>query len=104
MLFVFTSSSMGVESRVLSLPLSLRSRASTGPSRDPDEVPAAGGMLHGCVTLAEESKVASLSYSQVREKGFKDCVCVCIWRARQPTSVFLPGESHGQSSLAGCSP
>ena len=25
-------------------------------------------------------------------------------RARQPTPVFLPGESHGQRSLAGCSP
>ena len=24
--------------------------------------------------------------------------------ARQPTPVFLPGESRGQSSLAGCSP
>ena len=22
----------------------------------------------------------------------------------QPTPVFLPGESHGQSNLAGCSP
>ena len=22
----------------------------------------------------------------------------------QPTSVFLPGESHGQRSLTGCSP
>ena len=26
------------------------------------------------------------------------------WRAGQPTSVFLPGESHGQRSLAGYSP
>ena len=26
------------------------------------------------------------------------------WRRKwQPTSVFLPGESHGQRSLAGCS-
>ena len=25
-------------------------------------------------------------------------------RAWQPTLVFLPGESHGQRSLAGCSP
>ena len=24
--------------------------------------------------------------------------------ARQPTPVLLPGESHGQRSLAGCSP
>ena len=27
------------------------------------------------------------------------------WRSKwQPTSVFLPGEPHGQRSLAGCSP
>ena len=27
------------------------------------------------------------------------------WRRKwQPTSVFLPGKSHGQRSLAGCSP
>ena len=34
------------------------------------------------------------------------CVCVCVytWRAWQPTPVFLPGESHGQRSLIGCSP
>ena len=25
-------------------------------------------------------------------------------RAGQPTPVFLPGESHGQRNLAGCSP
>ena len=25
-------------------------------------------------------------------------------RAWQPTPVFLPGESHGQRSLGGCSP
>ena len=27
-----------------------------------------------------------------------------LWRAWQPTPVFLPGESHGQRSLAGYSP
>ena len=35
----------------------------------------------------------------VRSLGLED-----PWRARQPTPVFLPGESHGQSSLAGYSP
>ena len=30
-----------------------------------------------------------------------DCLCDMKW---QPTPVFLPGESHGQSSLAGYSP
>ena len=32
------------------------------------------------------------------------CVCVCMRKAWQPTPVFLPGESHGQKSLAGYSP
>ena len=36
------------------------------------------------------------------------CYCnlrFCHWRRRwQPTPVFLPGEFHGQKSLAGCSP
>ena len=27
-----------------------------------------------------------------------------LGEGRQPTPVFLPGESHGQRSLAGCSP
>ena len=36
----------------------------------------------------------------VQSLGWKD-----TWkRAWQPTPVFLPGESHGQRSLAGCSP
>ena len=36
---------------------------------------------------------------RVRSLGQED------WRrARQPTPVFLPGKSHGQKSLAGCSP
>ena len=40
------------------------------------------------------------------------CMCVCVYlcvkipwrRAWQPTPVFLPGESHGQRSLAGNNP
>ena len=32
-------------------------------------------------------------------------VCMCVYiRKWQPTPVFLPGESHGQRSLAGYSP
>ena len=77
MLFVFTSSSMEVESRVFSPPLCLRRRASTGPSRDPDEVLAAGRMFHGCVTLAEKSKVASLSNStSYGERIQRLCMCM----------------------------
>ena len=38
--------------------------------------------------------------SQVRSLGREDP----LERAWQPTSEFLPGESHGQRSLAGYSP
>ena len=37
--------------------------------------------------------------------GFDPWVGKIPWRrAWQPTLVFLPGEAHGQRSLAGCSP
>ena len=37
--------------------------------------------------------------------GFDPWVGKVPWRRRwQPAPEFLPGESHGQSSLAGCSP
>jgi len=38
-------------------------------------------------------------------QGFFPCTGRIPWRrAWQPTPVFLPGESHGQRSQAGCSP
>ena len=41
---------------------------------------------------------------QYRRPGFDPWVGKISWRwARQPTLVFLPGESHGQRSLAGYS-
>ena len=36
--------------------------------------------------------------------GLDPCVGKITWRAWQPNPVFLPGESHGQRSLAGYSP
>ena len=40
-----------------------------------------------------------------KRRGFDPWVGNISWRrARQPTPVFLPGESHGQRSLAGHSP
>ena len=40
-----------------------------------------------------------------KRHGFHPWVGKIPWRrAWQPTAVFLPGESHGQRSLAGCSP
>ena len=42
---------------------------------------------------------------QCRIRGFDPWVRKIPWRkAWQPTPVFFPGESHGQRSLAGCSP
>ena len=39
-----------------------------------------------------------------KRRGFEPWVGKIPWRrAWQPTPVFLPGESHGQRSLAGCS-
>ena len=40
-----------------------------------------------------------------KRRGFNSGVTKIPWRrAGQPTPVFLPGESHGQRSLVGCSP
>ena len=42
---------------------------------------------------------------QFRRHGFHPWIWKIPWRrAQQPTPVFLPGESHGQRSLAGCCP
>ena len=42
---------------------------------------------------------------QCGRPGFNPWVGKIPWRRKwQPTPVFLPGESHGQRSLAGCSP
>ena len=40
-----------------------------------------------------------------KELEFDPCVTKIPWRAKwQPTTVFLPGESHRQRSLAGYGP
>ena len=42
---------------------------------------------------------------QCRRRGFNAWLRKIPWRRKwQPTQVFLPGESHGQRSLEGCSP
>ena len=41
----------------------------------------------------------------VQETGFDPWVGKIPWRRKwQPTPVSLPGKSHGQRSLVGCSP
>ena len=50
-------------------------------------------------------KEAACTCRRHRRRGFDPWVGKIPWRrARQPTPVFLPGESHGQRSLAGYSP
>ena len=45
------------------------------------------------------------STCQCRRCGFTPWVWKIPWRRKwQPTLVYLPGESHGQRSQAGCSP
>ena len=45
------------------------------------------------------------STSHSRRGKFDPWVRKIPWRRKwQPTPVFLPGESHGQRSLEGCSP
>ena len=49
--------------------------------------------------------MASLVAQMVKNPGFNPWVGKIPWRRKwQPAPVFLPGESHGQRSLAGYSP
>ena len=51
------------------------------------------------------SSVGKESVCSVRRPGFHPWVGKIPWRRKwQPTRVFLPGESHGQRSLAGYGP
>ena len=47
-------------------------------------------------------KEPTCQFRRCNRQGFYAWVGKIPWRrARQPTSVFLPGESHGQRSLEG---
>ena len=70
-------------------------------------------LCHFCCILSRSraSQVALVvrnrltNAGDVRRCGFDPGVGRIPWRtAGQPTPAFLPGESHGQRSLAGCSP
>ena len=57
--------------------------------------------------MSRASQVAQSKEStyQYRRRRFDPWVRKMPWRrAWQPTPEFLPGEAHGQRSLAGCSP
>ena len=50
-------------------------------------------------------KEPDCQFRRLRRHGFDPWVGKIPWRrAWQPTAIFLPGESHGQRSLAGYSP
>ena len=56
-------------------------------------------MGFSCSSLSKESAL------QCRRPGFDPWVGKIPWRKKwQPTPVSLPGKSHGQRSLEGCSP
>ena len=51
------------------------------------------------------SSVSKESPCQCRRPGFKSSFRKIPWRRQwHPTPVLLPGKSHGQRSLVGCSP
>ena len=51
------------------------------------------------------SKEPTCQCRRYKRHGFDPWVGKLPWRRKwQPTPVFLPGKSHGQRSLAGCSP
>ena len=50
-------------------------------------------------------KESTCQCKRLRRLGFNLWVEKISWRRKwQPTSVFLPGKSHGQRNLAGYSP
>ena len=58
-----------------------------------------------CSVGFPHSSVSKKICLQCRRPGFNSLVGKIPWRRKwQPTPVFLPGESHGQRSLAGYSP
>ena len=58
-----------------------------------------------CTSLMAPWQRIQLQQRSLRRRGFDPWVRKIPWRRqRQPTLAFLPGKSHGQKSLAGCSP
>ena len=54
--------------------------------------------------FADGTVVKNLSASEGKRCGFNPWVRKIPWRRNwQPTPLFLPGKSHGQRSLVGCS-
>ena len=56
-----------------------------------------------CLLFCSKVKrVMLVAYRQTTSREFGRALGIVTWRRKwQPTPVFLPGESHGQRSLAG---
>ena len=62
------------------------------------------GRLSNFTSLHFSGKEPACQGRRHKRHGFDPCVSKIPWRrAQQPTPAFLPGESHGQRSLAGYS-
>ena len=66
-----------------------------------------GGLIPACQgsPSGPSGKEPDCQCRRHKRHGFDPWVGKIPWkRIWQPTPVFLPGESHGQRSLVGCSP
>ena len=73
----------------------------------PPFIKMVGGWCTGCGREIDASLVAQTAKNlpALQETQVRIWVGKIPWRrAWQPTPVLLPGESHGQRSLVGCSP
>ena len=97
--------------RMSGFPGSTAGKESTCSTRDPSAVPLSGRSPAEGVGYPLQYSWASLGAQTVKNppavwetwvqsSGWEDA----LEEGMQPTPVFLPGESHGQRSLAGCSP
>ena len=109
------------------LPFSLLACLSPYPPRGQGDLPCGRSLSHTCTHTHKQFGLAADSNPRIgttyislraslvaqtvenlptmRRPGFDPWVGKIPWRrAWPPTPVFLPGESHGQRSLVGCSP
>ena len=57
------------------------------------------------IVMRDEKAFLSEQYKEIEGKNRIEMTRHLFWRRQwHPTPVLLPGESHGQRSLVGCSP
>jgi len=62
-------------------------------------------MFGGCFSGGASGREPACQCRKPKRSGLDPWVGKIPWRRkRQPTPVFLPGESHRERSLVGCSP